>query len=202
MSMDWRGGRPLKKVAAVVTAVSALAFGIPVVLGLGSPQAAAQSSADDGAIADFYRSRGGAPLWLAPGSGGAAQQLVQLLSTSYADNLNPRRYNVRGLERAVADARTGNPAAIQRAEVMLSAAFVAYASDQKHDPNVGIIYVDPELKPSPPSVRELLDQAAHRAIAIGLCCTDRMDESDLCSAAASNREPDLPQRWRTPVAHC
>ena len=103
--------------------------------------AAAQAPADDGAIADFYRSRGGAPLWLAPGSGSAAQQLVQLLATSYADNLNPRRYNVRGLERAVADARTGNPAAIQRAEVMLSSAFVAYASDQRHDPNVGIIYV-------------------------------------------------------------
>jgi murein L,D-transpeptidase YcbB/YkuD len=159
--MDLRGGRPLKKVAAVVTAVSVLAVGVPAVLGLGSTQAAAQAPADEGAIADFYRSRGGAPLWLAPGSRDAAQQLVQLLATSYADNLNPRRYNVRGLERAVAEARTGNAASIQRAEVMLSAAFLAYASDQKHDPNVGIIYVDPELKPSPPSARELLDQAAH-----------------------------------------
>ena len=159
--MDLRGGRPLKKAAAVMTAVSAFALGVPAVLSLVPAQAAAQAPADDGAIADFYRSRGGAPLWLAPGSGAAAQQLIQLLGTSYADNLNPRRYNVRGLERAVADARSGSPAAVQRAEMMLSSAFVAYASDQRHDPNVGIIYVDSELKPTPPTAGELLNQAAH-----------------------------------------
>ncbi len=35
--------------------------------------------------------------------------------------------------------------------------------DLKHDPGVGIIYVDPELKPTPPSARELLNAAAHSA---------------------------------------
>ncbi len=154
------GGRPLKWWAAAATVASALAFGLPAGALLAPTRAAAQVPLDDGAIADFYRSRGGAPLWFAPGAGAAAQQLIQLLATSYADNLNPRRYNVRGLERAVQDARSGNPVAIQRAEVMLSAALVAYARDQKHDPNVGIIYVDPELKPTPPSARELLNQAA------------------------------------------
>jgi hypothetical protein len=43
---------------------------------------------------------------------------------------------------------------------MLSAAFVAYVQDQRHDPNVGIVYVDPELKPTPPSAHEILSQAA------------------------------------------
>ena len=43
---------------------------------------------------------------------------------------------------------------------MLSAAFVAYARDLKHDPAVGIIYVDTELKPTPPSASELLTAAA------------------------------------------
>jgi murein L,D-transpeptidase YcbB/YkuD len=42
---------------------------------------------------------------------------------------------------------------------MLSQAFVAYARDQKHDPG-GIIYVDPQLKPTPPSATELLGAAA------------------------------------------
>jgi murein L,D-transpeptidase YcbB/YkuD len=121
---------------------------------------AAAQSLDGGDIAAFYRERGGVPLWFGPGSGGAAQQLLQLLATAQADNLNPRRYNVRGLERAVQDARSGDPAAAQRAEAMLSEAFVAYARDQRHDPNVGIIYVDPELKPAPPSARQLLTQAA------------------------------------------
>jgi len=41
----------------------------------------------------------------------------------------------------------------------LSQAFVDYARDQKHDPG-GIIYVDPQLKPQPPSAAELLSAAA------------------------------------------
>jgi murein L,D-transpeptidase YcbB/YkuD len=123
-------------------------------------QPAAAQSVDGGDIADFYRSRGGAPLWFSPRSGAAAQQLLQLLATAQADNLNPKRYNVRAIVRAVQDAQGGSPAAIQRAEGMLSAAFVSYAQDQKHDPHVGIIYVDPELKPQPPSARELLTEAA------------------------------------------
>jgi murein L,D-transpeptidase YcbB/YkuD len=86
---------------------------------------------------------------------------LQLLATSQADHLNPRRYNLRGIERAIADARAGSPGAVQRAEAMLSAAFVTYAQDLRHDPGVGIIYVDPELKPSPPSAFELLAAAAH-----------------------------------------
>src|SRR3954452_1357777 len=123
-------------------------------------QPAAAQSISGGEIADFYRSRGGAPLWFAPRSGAAAQQLVQLLATAQADNLNPRRYNLRARQRAVQAARSGNPPAIQRAEAMLSAAFAAYVADQKHDPHAGIIYVDPELKPAPPSARALLTAAS------------------------------------------
>lgn len=121
-----------------------------------APAAAASLNAD---IAAFYRARGGTLLWLSPSSGAAAQHLIALLATAQADHLNPRRYNVRALTRAVQEARA-NPAAAQRAELMLSQAFVTYARDQKHDPNVGIIYVDPELKPTPPSASALLSAAA------------------------------------------
>jgi murein L,D-transpeptidase YcbB/YkuD len=138
-------------------ALAAVAVAAPIAIHV---QPAAAQSVSDGEIADFYRARGGAPLWFSPSSAGAAQQLLQLLSTAQADNLNPRRYNVRGLSRAVQDAQSGNPVAVQRAEAMLSAAFVAYSRDQKHDPNIGIIYVDPELKPTPPSAMELLTQAS------------------------------------------
>jgi L,D-transpeptidase YcbB len=113
-----------------------------------------------GEIAQFYRARGGAPLWFAPTAGPAAQQLLQLLASAQADHLNPRRYDVRGLSRAIAEARSGSPAAIQRAEAMLSGAFVSYARDLRHDPAVGIVYVDPDLKPTPPSPVELLTAAA------------------------------------------
>ncbi|MEP6982223.1 MAG: L,D-transpeptidase family protein [Sphingomicrobium sp.] len=114
----------------------------------------------DGEIAQFYRSRGGAPLWFAPNAGPAADQLIQLLVSAPADRLNPRRYDLRGLSRAVAETRGGDPAAVQRAEAMLSSAFVAYARDLRHDPGVGIVYVDQDLKPAPPSALELLSAAA------------------------------------------
>jgi murein L,D-transpeptidase YcbB/YkuD len=158
-----RGALPLTRIVALGASAVAIAIAAPVVLRLAPANAAAAPMADGG-IADFYRSRGGAPLWFAPGAGNAASQLIQLLSTAQADHLNPRRYNARALERAVADARTGSPVAIQRAEAMLSAAFVTYADDMKHDPGVGIIYVDPELKPTPPSAFDLLNAAAHSSL--------------------------------------
>jgi murein L,D-transpeptidase YcbB/YkuD len=155
------GLAPLTRIVAASCLVAAgLAVTVPFV---GAP-AVARSAAPapfDSEIADFYRSRGGAPMWLAPGAGNAAPQLIQLLASAQADHLNPRRYNVRALEGALAGARSGNPAAVQRAEVMLSSAFVTYASDLKHDPGVGIIYVDKELRPEPPSAGELLSAAAH-----------------------------------------
>ena len=150
----------LGRAAAIAGLIGAAAFSVPLMVAPTAANAAAQAPFDS-EIADFYRSRGGAPLWFSPTAGNAAPQLIQLLATSQADHLNPRRYNVRALTRAVQDARSGNPAAVQRAEAMLSEAFVEYARDLRHDPGVGIIYVDPELKPEPPSARELLTAAAH-----------------------------------------
>ncbi|MFL6722452.1 MAG: L,D-transpeptidase family protein, partial [Sphingomonas sp.] len=152
-----RGAVPLKTILATAGALAAAATVAPIAMPAQARTAAIPAS---GEIADFYRARGGAPLWLAPNSGPAAQQLVQLLATAQADHLNPRRYDVRGLTRALADARTGSPAAIERAEAMLSSAFVIYVQDMKHDPAVGIIYVDPELRPAPPSAMALLTAAA------------------------------------------
>jgi murein L,D-transpeptidase YcbB/YkuD len=139
-------------------AIAGAGIAVPLALSV-APSPAVAQSVDGGEITNFYRSRGGAPLWFAPRSGSAAEQLVQLLATAQADNLNPRRYNARGLARAVQDARSGNPVAVQRAEAMLSAAFVAYARDLEHDPT-GVIYVDPELRPTPPSAQALLTQAS------------------------------------------
>jgi murein L,D-transpeptidase YcbB/YkuD len=154
----------MRKLISGLTAGSAVAaaFAIaaPAFVGTAPAAAAPAPSPSASVIASFYRSRGGAPLWFSPGAGNAAPLLLQLLASAQADGLNPRRYNVRALQRAVADARSGNPAAIERAEVMLSTAFATYAADQRHDPGVGIIYVDSELKPTPPSARELLTAAA------------------------------------------
>lgn len=153
------GTRPLNRIFILGLATAALPLAL--IGGGASTPAIARSapSRDGGGVDAFYRTRSGSLLWLAPGSGSAAQQLISLLATAQADHLNPKRYNVRALSRAVDDAR-GNSEAAQRADMMLSQAFVAYARDQKHDPG-GVIYVDSELKPQSPSAGELLSAAAH-----------------------------------------
>jgi L,D-transpeptidase YcbB len=158
MYKRFRGSLPLSRIFAAATALSAAGLAVPALLPTTPAHAAAQAPFDS-EIAAFYRSRGGAPLWLSPKAGPAAQQLLQLLATAQADHLNPRRYNLGGLSRALATARGGDPAAVQRAEATLSQAFVTYAQDMKHDPGVGIIYVDPELRPTPPSAMQLLTAA-------------------------------------------
>ena len=77
---------------------------------------------------------------------------------------------------------------------MLSAAFVAYARDMSHDPGVGIIYVDPELKPTPPSAMRAAERRRARAVAQRLRPADGLDEPDLRQAAAGDRQPHLSQR--------
>jgi murein L,D-transpeptidase YcbB/YkuD len=142
----------------MLLSLAAVALGVPLAETPTSALAAAPL-AHGGDVGAFYRARAGAPLWLAPGSGAAAQQLLSLLATAQADHLNPKRYNVKALSRALEAARSGDPGAVQRAELMLSEAFVTYADDQRHDPG-GVVYVDSALKPAPPSARELLSGAA------------------------------------------
>lgn len=100
------------------------------------------------------------PMWFANGSPAAARHLVQLLATAQVEGLNPRRYNLRSLSRAVDAAASGDPRARQQAEHMLNQALVAYVRDSRRDPNVGIIYVDAELKPAAPSPARILADAA------------------------------------------
>ena len=161
MARQWGGNLPRSGLFGLGVAGAALvAAAAPFALGSVPADAAVASASSSGEIAAFYRARGGAPLWFSPRAGAAEQQLLSLLASAQADHLNPKRYNVKGLTRAVADARSGRPGAVQRAEAMLSEAFVAYARDQKRDPGIGIIYVDPQLRPQPPSATALLNAAA------------------------------------------
>ena len=155
-----RGALPRNGILGLSLAAAASIAAIALALAGPSQAAAAAAPSFGGEVNEFYRSRGGASLWFSPNSGAAAQQLIQMLATAQADHLNPRRYNVKGLARALQDARSGSPGAVQRADIMLSNAFVAYARDMKHDPGVGIIYVDRELRPTPPSPVALLSAAA------------------------------------------
>jgi murein L,D-transpeptidase YcbB/YkuD len=122
--------------------------------GLAAPSPVGQS------IADFYKPRKDAPLWLAPSAGDAAQQLISLLSTASLDGLYPDKYHVAELQQALQKARDGKKKDVEKADKELSDAFVAYVSDLKRDPNIGIIYVDADLRPKPPTPLAILLGAA------------------------------------------
>ena len=154
------GRSPLSMVRAGGLAVLALALASPIALTVPTAASARPADLASSDIAAFYRARGGQPLWFSARSGAAPQQLVQLLLTARADNRDPNRYRAKAVAGAVRAAASRNPEAVRRADMMLSEAFVAYVQDLKRDPNVGIIYVDQELRPTPPSAQQILSEAA------------------------------------------
>lgn len=110
------------------------------------------------AVADFYRERAGRPLWLS--SERAAEQLLTLIGSAELDGLDRKRYPVKKIAKALLEERRGDRRAVNRAERLLSEAFVNYARDLREVSDLGIIYVDRELIPAPPSARSLLADAA------------------------------------------
>jgi murein L,D-transpeptidase YcbB/YkuD len=139
--------------------------GALMLIGAGSATAAApaqlqQAVSTSQSVADFYRARGGAPLWLAPSSGDAAEQLLSLLRSADLDGLDPERYRLAMLEQALQAAHSGKRKRVEEADEQLSAAFASYVADLRQDPGVGITYVDPSLQPSPPTPLAVLLMAA------------------------------------------
>lgn len=143
-------------VAAIV-----LAAAVPVYPAAAQPaQASAAIHAVGGqGLNDFYKARDGRSIWFSQ-SGRQADLLIELLRSAELDGLNPREFRVKALEKVLRDARTGDKRAIRRADRMLSEALVAYVRDLRTPQASDTLYVDAELKPSPPSAREILEAAA------------------------------------------
>ena len=150
---------------ALLLGASAFLAPVPAAAQPASPLAALPSVAPSPvgqSVADFYKARKDAPLWLAPQAGDAAEQLISLLSTATLDGLNPQKYQPAELETLLQAALAKHKRKdVERADLALSNAFVAYVDDLHQDPGVGITYVDPQLRPKPPSpLAALLDAAA------------------------------------------
>jgi L,D-transpeptidase YcbB len=143
--------------AALAIAVAAVPFaGVSPAQAQAAPAAIASGQSVDA----FYAARGGQPLWLSAESGNAARLLMSHLGDSRLDGLDPNTYLTRDLMRTVQSAWGGKPAAVQRADRMLSQAFVRYANDLKAKQTPGIYYVDPELAPRAKPARTWLEEAA------------------------------------------
>jgi len=144
-----------KKSAGV--AMSLLLAAAPV---LSASAAAAPATAAGMSVGDFYTARHGQPLWFSPTSGYAAQAFVELLKNAKSDGLDPESYGLDALQKALADSASGKRKDIGRADAMFSQAFAAYVSDLRQQPDIGIIYVDQQLKPGMPLPRGILEKAA------------------------------------------
>lgn len=144
--------------AGAALALTPLVAGEPVA----AQQLAGQlASTDHAAISDFYRERGGRPLWLGGSFGaGPAEQLINLLDRADLDGLDPRDYLSPALDRAMRSAWGGSPGAMSEADLLLSRAFVAYVRDLRSSGSSGTIVIDREVGPAVPQAGEILRAAA------------------------------------------
>ncbi|MGE5063052.1 MAG: L,D-transpeptidase family protein [Myxococcales bacterium] len=133
--------------AGLLLAAAPLSLALPAAA---AAQTVVPAQAANQSVADFYRGRRDAPLWLSPQAGDAAQQLISLLSSASIDGLAPVYYSTE-LQQALAKAQGGKRKDVLRADQLLSQAFTAYVRDLRQDPGVGITWVDPSLKPTPPT---------------------------------------------------
>lgn len=150
---------PVRTAAALAAAVAAVAAPLPLASSETSAQSRRSAAVGSQGVAEFYASRGQRPLWFGK-PGRQIDVLLEVLGSASVDGLDPRRYRIGELSRAVRAARGGNPRAVQRAELMLSQALANYARDLQSGTAARMIYVDPELKPTAFTARSILQSAA------------------------------------------
>jgi len=100
------------------------------------------------------------PQWVAPGDARAANRLIALLQSSQLDEINPKKFNLKSLKRAVRSATGGNPASMTRTNAMLDQALVSYVAALRSSPVGEWSVVDHAAVPGTPSAADLLSQAA------------------------------------------
>ncbi|MDB5698809.1 MAG: murein L,D-transpeptidase, partial [Alphaproteobacteria bacterium] len=87
-------------------------------------------------------------------------RLLALIETAQVEGLDPNDYRPEALAEAIAEARTGSPEALAKAEMLLSRRFAAYVRDVRKQRAVPMHYVEKPLAPTVPKGREVLDAAA------------------------------------------
>lgn len=114
-------------------------------------------------IAAFYRERGSRPIWVTRlGPRPEALELAGAIARAGDHGLDPARYGAADIAAALDSARSGDPAARARADLLLSRAYPEFVRDLRLPARGarGVTWVDAELAPEPPGARALLEAAA------------------------------------------
>jgi murein L,D-transpeptidase YcbB/YkuD len=111
----------------------------------------------------FYAARGNAPLWLDEFDrpSGAATLLWLRMRTADRDDVDPQQLHLDKLSELLDRARQGGADDAARADIALSAAFVAYAKAMIGAPHAQVIYENVALAPAVPPASVLLKDAAN-----------------------------------------
>ncbi len=150
---------PVRNVAAIAAALSVAAVPLPGVAFAANAQSTRAPHVGGQSLTDFYAARNWRPVWLAH-PGRQIDVLLEILDSARVDGLDPRRYRIGNLQKAVRAARGGNPRAVRKADMMLSQALVDYARDLQRSPASRTIYVDAALRPTAFTPRSILTSAA------------------------------------------
>lgn len=123
------------------------------------PQTPSASSSDQ-AVAAFYASRAGRPLWLRSGAdSSAARQLIEVLHRAPLDGLASGPALAAQTQSLMARAQSGDPAALAAADRLLSSAWIAYVRTLQ-TPAPGMTYADSWVRPRQDSPMQILMRAA------------------------------------------
>jgi murein L,D-transpeptidase YcbB/YkuD len=128
-------------------------------------------------IAAFYAARRNRPLWVtSAGVRPGAERAAALIAHAADHGLDPSRYGAADVSAALAGARSGDPAALARAELLLSRGFTAFVRDLRVPAQNPMLEAEEGLAPSAPGPRALLDSlAAAPTLGDGVAAATRMN---------------------------
>lgn len=117
-----------------------------------APMPAVQSNDD---VSRFYTASKNAPIWFRAGQADAGLELVKILKRAPIDGFARGPQLAADVEAAMAKAQTGDPAAVQAAERVMSSAWIAY-SQAISAPTPGMLYSEKWVTPAAPSSFQVL----------------------------------------------
>ena len=122
------------------------------------PVAAVDQASD--AVSAFYASRSGAPLWFKSGAdSSAAHELIGILQRAALDGMPTGPMLAQQAQALLIRAGTGDPAALDAADRLLSAAWIEYVQALQTPP-AGMTYADQWVTPRRDSAATILARAS------------------------------------------
>ena len=121
-----------------------------------APMAATASIRPD--VTQFYQARKNPQVWLRAGQAEAAPMLINILRRSSIEGFSRGPQLASEVEAALAQAQTGNAAAAQQAELLMSSAWLQYVQFL-HQPTPGMIYGEKWVTPVVPNASMVLAPA-------------------------------------------